>query len=98
MNPFFQMLPPQWRPFAVILSTVAAIIASQALITGSFSLVSEAIRLDLMPHMQITYPSQTKGQLYIPLVNSVMWVGSARWSCCSGRRRIWKQPTVCPLP
>lgn len=61
MNPFFQMLPPQWRPFAVILSTVAAIIASQALITGSFSLVSEAIRLDLMPHMQITYPSQTKG-------------------------------------
>lgn len=61
MNPFFQMLPPQMRPFAVILSTVAAIIASQALITGSFSLVSEAIRLDLMPHMQITYPSQTKG-------------------------------------
>lgn len=78
MNPFFQMLPPQMRPFAVILSTVAAIIASQALITGSFSLVSEAIRLDLMPHMQITYPSQTKGQLYIPLVNSVMWVG-----CCA---------------
>ena len=78
MNPFFQMLPTQMRPFAVILSTVAAIIASQALITGSFSLVSEAIRLDLMPHMQITYPSQTKGQLYIPLVNSVMWVG-----CCA---------------
>lgn len=60
-NPFFQMLAPQFRPFAVILSTLAAIIASQALITGSFSLVSEAIRLDLMPHMQTTYPSQTSG-------------------------------------
>ena len=77
-NPFFQMLAPQFRPFAVILSTLAAIIASQALITGSFSLVSEAIRLDLMPHMQTTYPSQTKGQLYIPLVNTVMWIG-----CCT---------------
>ncbi len=75
LNPFFQMIAPQLRPFAVILSTVAAIIASQALITGSFSLVSEAIRLDLMPHMQIVYPSQNKGQLYIPLVNSIMWLG-----------------------
>ena len=72
------MLAPQLRPFAVILSTLAAIIASQALITGSFSLVSEAIRLDLMPHMQTAYPSQTKGQLYIPLVNSIMWIG-----CCT---------------
>ena len=75
LNPFFQMLAPELRPFAVVLSTVAAIIASQALITGSFTLVSEATRLDLMPHLQIHYPSDTKGQLYIPLVNSVMWVG-----------------------
>ncbi len=75
VNPFFEMLPENLRPLAVILSTAAAIIASQALITGSYTLVSEAIRLDLMPHMQITYPSETKGQLYIPLVNSIMWVG-----------------------
>ncbi len=75
VNPFFEMLPENIRPFAVILSTAAAIIASQALITGSYTLVSEAIRLDLMPHMQITYPSETKGQLYIPLVNSIMWIG-----------------------
>ena len=75
LNPFFQMLPEGLRPFAVILSTVAAIIASQALITGSYTLVSEATRLDLLPHLQIHYPSDTKGQLYIPLVNSVMWVG-----------------------
>lgn len=76
MNPFFEMLAANMRPFAVVLSTLAAIIASQALITGSFSIVSEAIRLDLMPHMKITYPSETKGQLYIPLVNNLMWV------CC----------------
>ncbi|MBR1828819.1 MAG: KUP/HAK/KT family potassium transporter [Atopobiaceae bacterium] len=76
LNPFFQMLPEGMRPFAILLSTLAAIIASQALITGSFTLVSEATRLDLMPHMQVSYPSETKGQLYIPLVNNIMWVGT----------------------
>ncbi len=76
LNPFYQMLPAGMRPFAIFLSAVAAIIASQALITGSFTLVSEAIRLDLMPHLQTTYPSQTKGQLYIPLVNTIMWIGT----------------------
>ena len=75
LNPFYQMLPEPMRPFAIVLSAVAAIIASQALITGSFTLVSEATRLDLLPHLQIHYPSDTKGQLYILLVNSVMWVG-----------------------
>ena len=75
LNPFFQMLPEQVRVFAVLLSTFAAIIASQALITGSYSIVSEAVRLDLMPHMRINYPSETKGQIYIPLVNSIMWIG-----------------------
>jgi KUP system potassium uptake protein len=75
LNPFFEMLAPELRLFAVLLSTVAAIIASQALITGSFTLVSEATRLNLMPHLRITYPSETKGQLYIPMVNTVLWIG-----------------------
>ena len=74
LNPFFQMLPEAMRVFAVVLSTFAAIIASQALITGSYSIISEAIRLNLMPHMRIAYPSETKGQIYIPLVNNIMWV------------------------
>lgn len=74
MNPFFEMLPGGIRPLGVLLGTVAAIIASQALVTGSFTLVSEASRLDLMPHMQITYPSMIKGQIYIPLVNMILWV------------------------
>ena len=77
LNPFFLMLPGVLRPFAVILGAAAAIIASQALITGSYTLVSEAILLDLLPHLEIRYPADTKGQLYIPKVNSILWIG-----CC----------------
>ena len=58
----------------MLLGTAAAIIASQALVTGSFALVSEAVRLDLLPHMQIIYPSMAKGQIFIPLVNLVLWI------------------------
>ena len=75
LNPFFQMLPEMLRPVAVILSAMAAVIASQALITGSYTLVSEAIHLDLLPHLEIRYPSDTKGQLYIGTVNNMLWIG-----------------------
>lgn len=75
LNPFFQMLPVTLRPFAVILGALAAIIASQALITGSYTLVSEAIQLDMLPHLEIRYPSDTKGQLYIGTVNKILWAG-----------------------
>ena len=75
LNPFFMMLPETFRPFAVILGAAAAVIASQALITGSYTLVSEAIHLDLLPHMEIKYPADTKGQLYIGKVNSILWIG-----------------------
>ena len=77
LNPFFLMLPEMLRPFAVLLGAAAAIIASQALITGSYTLVSEAILLDLLPHLEIRYPADTKGQLYIPKVNNILWIG-----CC----------------
>lgn len=75
-NPFYLMLPESVRPFAIILGASAAIIASQALITGSFTLVTDAIRLDLMPHLRICFPSDTKGQMYIPLVNTFLWTGT----------------------
>ena len=75
LNPFFLMLPEALRPFAVVLGAAAAVIASQALITGSYTLVSEAILLDLLPHLEIRYPSDTKGQLYIGAVNTVLWIG-----------------------
>ena len=75
LNPFYLMLSPEGRILGIILGTMAAVIASQALITGSFSVVSKAIKLDLLPHMKTFYPSDTKGQLYIPLVNKLLWVG-----------------------
>ena len=75
LNPFFLMLPEVLRPFAVVLGAAAAIIASQALITGSYTLVSEAISLNLLPHLEIRYPADTKGQLYIAEVNRILWAG-----------------------
>lgn len=72
LNPFYMMISPDFRIVGIILGAMAAIIASQALITGSFSIVSEAIRLDLLPHMKTFYPSETKGQIYIPLVNNIL--------------------------
>ena len=74
-NPFFLMLPEPMRPFAVIIGAAAAVIASQALITGSYTLVSEAIHLDLLPHLEVRYPSETKGQLFIEKVNTILWIG-----------------------
>lgn len=75
LNPFYLMLPESIRSFAVVLSAMAAIIASQALISGSYTLVFEAASLDLMPHMHTRYPSDTKGQIYLPLVNHLLWAG-----------------------
>ncbi|MDP4126265.1 MAG: KUP/HAK/KT family potassium transporter [Bacillota bacterium] len=71
-NPFFEMMPHNFRIIGVVFATLAAIIASQALITGSFTLVSEAIKLDLLPRLKIYYPAMSKGQMYIPLVNFIL--------------------------
>ncbi|MDE6491218.1 MAG: KUP/HAK/KT family potassium transporter [Muribaculaceae bacterium] len=74
-NPFFAMLPDSMLVPAVIMSTAAAIIASQALISGSFTIFSEAMNLRFWPRMRIKYPTTTKGQLYIPTVNRALYVG-----------------------
>lgn len=76
LNPFFQMMTPNVRYVAVILSVTAGVIASQALITGAFTMVSEATRLNWMPHLQVRYPARTRGQLYIPVVNGVLCVAT----------------------
>ncbi|MER2174667.1 MAG: KUP/HAK/KT family potassium transporter [Carnobacterium sp.] len=73
INPFFEMMPASFRIIGVVFATLAAIIASQALISGSYTLVSEAIKLNLWPRLQIIYPTNTKGQLYIPVINSILW-------------------------
>ena len=74
LNPFFQMIPHTFLIYGIIISTFAAIIASQALISGSFTLVSEAIKLNLFPRLHTMYPSSTKGQLYIPTINKSLWI------------------------
>lgn len=77
MNPFFQIVPDQFQIPMVILATMAAVIASQALISGSFTLIAEAVRLNLWPKIKIIYPSVSKGQLYVPSINWMLWIG-----CC----------------
>lgn len=74
LNPFFQMIPESFTLFSVIFATLAAVIASQALISGSFTLVSEAIKLKLLPRMRIIYPGTNIGQMYIPVLNLILWL------------------------
>lgn len=74
INPFFEMIPDRIRLVGVIFATVAAVIASQALLSGSFTLVSEAIKLKLLPKLKIFYPGANIGQMFIPSVNKLIWV------------------------
>ncbi|MET1057054.1 MAG: KUP/HAK/KT family potassium transporter [Pedobacter sp.] len=75
LNPFYQIVPAPYLLSMVALATVAAVIASQAMITGSFTLISEAVRLNLWPKVRINYPSNEKGQIYVPSIN---------WLLCAG--------------
>lgn len=75
VNPFFQLVPQNMVVYLVILATTAAVIASQAMISGSFTLISEAVRLNLWPKVRINYPSVQKGQLYVPSINWLLCIG-----------------------
>lgn len=68
-------MPGWFLYFGIAIATAAAIIASQALISGSFTLVSEAMRLNLWPKFKIKYPTETRGQLFIPSVNFLLYAG-----------------------
>lgn len=74
-NPFISIMPQWFKLPGIIISTIAAVIASQALISGSFTLISEAMRLNLWPKMKINYPTEEKGQLYIPGISLLLFVG-----------------------
>lgn len=76
-NPFYAIMPQWFVIPGIIIATAAAIIASQALISGSFTLISEAMRLNQWPKMRINYPTEERGQLYIPGINTMLFVG-----CC----------------
>lgn len=74
-NPFYGVMPDWFLYFGIAIATAAAIIASQALISGSFTLISEAMRLNLWPKLRINYPTEARGQLYIPAINTLLFAG-----------------------
>ena len=74
-NPFYSIMPSWFLIAGIIIATAAAIVASQALISGSFTLINEAIKLNFGPKLRVVYPTELRGQIYIPTVN---------WALCAG--------------
>jgi KUP system potassium uptake protein len=74
-NAFFGVMPQEFKLIGIVIATSAAIIASQALISGSFTLISEATRLNLWPKLRLVYPTEERGQLYVPGVNLLLFLG-----------------------
>ena len=74
-NPFYKIMPEWFLLFGIAIATMAAIIASQALISGSFTLINEAISLNFWPRITLKNPTNNKGQIYIPSINLILWVG-----------------------
>jgi KUP system potassium uptake protein len=74
-NPFYSIMPEWFLPFGIAIATAATIVASQALISGSFTLINEAMRLNFWPKVRIKYPTELKGQMYVPFINWMLYVG-----------------------
>lgn len=74
-NPFFEIMPQWFLLPGIIIATAATIIASQALISGSYTLISEAMNLNFWPRVTVRQPTELKGQIYIPSVNTILWIG-----------------------
>jgi KUP system potassium uptake protein len=74
-NPFYEIMPTWFLIPGIIIATLATIIASQALISGSYTLINEAINLNFWPRVAVRQPTDTKGQIYIPSVNTILWFG-----------------------
>ncbi|TRX37270.1 KUP/HAK/KT family potassium transporter [Flavobacterium sp. ZT3R18] len=74
-NPFYLMMPEWFKPFGIVIATLATVIASQALISGSFTLINEGMKLNFWPKVKIKYPTELKGQIYIPSINWLLFLG-----------------------
>lgn len=74
-NPFYLIMPEWFLPVGITIATIAAVIASQALISGSFTLINEAMRLNFWPKVRVKFPTDIKGQLYIPSINWLLFFG-----------------------
>lgn len=75
INPFYELMPHWFLLIGILIATFATIIASQALISGSFTLISEAISMNFWPRVTIKFPTNVKGQIYIPSLNWILWIG-----------------------
>lgn len=75
VNPFYSIMPSWFVVYGIVIATIAAVIASQAMITGSFTLIAEGVRLNIWPKVMIRYPSNQKGQLYVPSINLILFIG-----------------------
>jgi KUP system potassium uptake protein len=75
LNPFFVLMPEWFLATGILIATISTIVASQALISGSFTLVNEAIRLNFFPKLRVTYPTIIKGQVYVPAINTMLYLG-----------------------
>lgn len=75
LNPFYEVMPTWWLPLGITIATFATIIASQAVISAAYTLVSEGIKLNLLPKWKIVYPSDEQGQLFVPMINLILWIG-----------------------
>ena len=75
IKPFYAVMPEWFLPFGIAIATMAAIVASQALISGTFTLINEGMRLDFLPKGRVEYPTDLRGQLYIPTINWLLCLG-----------------------
>jgi KUP system potassium uptake protein len=92
-NPFYLIMADWFQPIGIIIATLAAVIASQALISGSFTLINEAMRLNFWPKVnRISY--RGKGQLYIPSINWLLFLGALVSFCTLRNQEIWNMPMV----
>ena len=98
-NPFF-LLSPDWALLPmVVLATAATVIASQAVITGAYSLTQQAIQLGLLPRLEIRHTSEAHaGQIYMPRVNLLLLIGVLLLVSCSARRARSRPPTASRSP
>ena len=75
LNPFYEVMPREFLIIGILISTAATIIASQALISGSFTLINESMRLNFWPKIRVRFPTDIRGQIYIPSINWILWIG-----------------------
>ena len=87
-NPYYEIIPHWCLLPGIVIATIATVIASQAMISGSFTLISEAMNLNFWPRIAVKQPTELKGQIYIPSVNNILWAG-----CILMQRNIRKQKT-----